>query len=123
VTTPVRPSRRSCRRSRKDGEKCTTFAECKELLEAGEDIDYDGVSGPIEFDDNGDPTKATIGIYEYGPDNKNPLDIKGDVPAPSSRTLQHDRPHLALRGPVHAQGRARPPRPPARLSRPQRSRT
>jgi len=53
----------------KDGEKCTTFADCKELLEAGEDIDFDGLSGPVEFSDVGDPTQATIGIYQYGPDN------------------------------------------------------
>ena len=53
-----------------EGTKCTTYAECLELLEAGEDIDYDGFSGPIEFDENGDPTEATIGIYQYGPDNK-----------------------------------------------------
>jgi branched-chain amino acid transport system substrate-binding protein len=54
----------------REGEKCTSFAECSELLAAGEDIDYDGVSGPIEFDDNGDPGEASIGVYEYGPDNK-----------------------------------------------------
>ncbi len=54
----------------REGEKCTTFAECKELLDAGEDIDYDGVSGPIELDDVGDPTFASIGIYTFGPDNK-----------------------------------------------------
>jgi branched-chain amino acid transport system substrate-binding protein len=55
----------------KDGEKCTTFADCKKLLEAGKDIDYDGVSGPIEFSDKGDPTQAIIGIYEFGDDNTN----------------------------------------------------
>jgi branched-chain amino acid transport system substrate-binding protein len=55
----------------KGGEKCTSFADCKKLLDAGTDIDYDGVSGPIEFDDNGDPSEATIGIYQYGADNKN----------------------------------------------------
>jgi len=54
----------------KGGTKCTTFAECRDLLEEGEDIDYDGVSGPIEFSDVGDPTEATIGIYTFGPDNK-----------------------------------------------------
>ena len=54
----------------KGGEKCTTFADCKTKLEAGTDIDYDGVSGPVEFSDKGDPTKATIGIYQYGQDNK-----------------------------------------------------
>jgi branched-chain amino acid transport system substrate-binding protein len=52
------------------GTKCTTFAECKELAAAGTDFDYDGVSGPIELSDVGDPTEATIGIYSYGPDNK-----------------------------------------------------
>ena len=32
-------------------------------------IDYDGQSGPITLDENGDPTEATIGIYEDGDDN------------------------------------------------------
>jgi len=40
------------------------------LAAAGTDFDYDGVSGPIELSDVGDPTEATIGIYSYGPDNK-----------------------------------------------------
>ena len=53
------------------GEKCTTFADCAALLEAdpAADIDYDGVSGPIEMSDAGDPTEATIGIFQYGADN------------------------------------------------------
>ena len=53
----------------REGEKCTTFAECKEMLDAGEDIDYDGVSGPIELSEVGDPTEASIGIYTFNPDN------------------------------------------------------
>jgi len=52
------------------GQKCKTFAECAPLAEAGTDFDYDGQSGPIEFDKNGDPTTATIGVYQYGADNK-----------------------------------------------------
>lgn len=65
----------------RDGTKCTSFAECKELLEAGEDIDYDGVSGPVEFDENGDPTAAFIGIYQYDDTNNySPLEfIEGNV--------------------------------------------
>ncbi|MGH3516147.1 MAG: ABC transporter substrate-binding protein [Haloechinothrix sp.] len=51
------------------GEKCTTFADCKELLEEGTDIDYDGISGPIEFNEAGDPAEATIAINEFGADN------------------------------------------------------
>lgn len=53
-----------------EGEKCTTFADCLALINEGKDIDYDGVSGPITFDANGDPTEAYIGIYQYGADNK-----------------------------------------------------
>lgn len=52
------------------GEKCTTFADCLALINEGTDIDYDGVSGPITFDENGDPTEAYVGIYQYGADNK-----------------------------------------------------
>jgi len=53
----------------KGGTKCTTFEECDKLIKANTDIDYDGVSGPVEFSDAGDPTEATIGIYQYGADN------------------------------------------------------
>lgn len=53
----------------KGGEKCTDFKSCVDLLKAGKDIDYDGVSGPVEFSDVGDPSEATIGIYEYDETN------------------------------------------------------
>lgn len=49
----------------REGEKCTTFKECADLLADGKDIDYDGVSGPIEMGKTGSPTSASIGIYEY----------------------------------------------------------
>jgi branched-chain amino acid transport system substrate-binding protein len=51
------------------GTKCESYQECVDLLENDEDIDYDGVSGPVEFNDAGDPSEATIGIYQYGADN------------------------------------------------------
>ncbi|WP_043638816.1 ABC transporter substrate-binding protein [Nonomuraea candida] len=54
----------------KGGSKCTGFKECADLLKAGTDIDYDGVSGPVDFNDAGDPTVATIGVYQYGPNNR-----------------------------------------------------
>ena len=69
----------------KGGTKCTTFAACKKLIADGEDIDYDGVSGPVEFADNGDPSYATMGIYQYTANDKYvalPAEfISGDVPA------------------------------------------
>ncbi|TQK18732.1 amino acid/amide ABC transporter substrate-binding protein (HAAT family) [Microbacterium sp. SLBN-154] len=52
-----------------DGEKCTSFAECADIILGGGTADYDGVSGPITFDEVGDPTEASIGIYQYGEDN------------------------------------------------------
>jgi len=52
-----------------NGEKCTTFADCAEIINGGGTADYDGISGPITFNDLGDPTEATIGIYQYGEDN------------------------------------------------------
>lgn len=47
------------------GTKCTTFAACAKLVNAGTDINYDGLSGPITFDKNGDPSQAYISIYKY----------------------------------------------------------
>jgi hypothetical protein len=35
------------------GEVCYTYADCLELIRAGEDIDYEGVTGPGEYTDGG----------------------------------------------------------------------
>ncbi len=53
------------------GTKCTSFKACKDLLAAGTtDIDYDGVSGPLEFSGNGEPLQATYGVLVFGADNR-----------------------------------------------------
>lgn len=52
-----------------DGEKCTTFAECAAIIVGGGTADYDGISGPVTFNEVGDPTEASIGIYQFGEDN------------------------------------------------------
>ncbi len=54
----------------KDGTQCTTFEECAQLLEDGEDIDYEGASGPTDMNDTGSPASGTIGINEYSKGNK-----------------------------------------------------
>jgi ABC-type branched-subunit amino acid transport system substrate-binding protein len=54
----------------RDGEKCTTFADCAALIEAGTDIDYDGPSGPQTFGPEGEPTEASFKILTYDADNK-----------------------------------------------------
>jgi len=51
------------------GTKCTTFAECADIIIGGGQADYDGVSGPITFNEVGDPTEASIGVFQYGSDN------------------------------------------------------
>jgi branched-chain amino acid transport system substrate-binding protein len=52
-----------------NGEKATDFASAAQIILDGGVADYDGYSGPITFDDAGDPTEATIGIFQYGSDN------------------------------------------------------
>lgn len=55
------------------GTKVSSYADGLAALEAGEDIDYEGYSGPIEFDEYGDPTGASIGIYQYGKEGTSDL--------------------------------------------------
>ncbi|WP_404443752.1 ABC transporter substrate-binding protein [Microbacterium marinum] len=52
-----------------EGTKCTTFAECADIINAGDVADYDGVSGPVTFNEVGDPTEASIGVFEYNAEN------------------------------------------------------
>ena len=70
------------------GEPCITFEECKKYLDEGKDIDYNGQSGPIDFQDNGDPGMAVMGVYKFKSDNTYESDrfIEGTVPAASGAT-------------------------------------
>jgi len=66
------------------GEKCTTFADCMALLAAGTKIDFDGVTGPLDFNQYGDPKSATIAINEYSSNEKFAEigRVTADVPLP-----------------------------------------
>jgi branched-chain amino acid transport system substrate-binding protein len=59
----------------KDGEPCSSFAECRDLLEAGEDIDYQGASGPLEIEGT-DPAFGRYAIAEFQDDGS--LEVVGD---------------------------------------------
>ncbi len=59
----------------RNGEKCETFADCRVLAEAGTDFDYDGVSGPMEFSGNGEPTEASFAVQTFGADNRIDTDL------------------------------------------------
>ncbi len=54
----------------KDGEKCTDYAACLALVGAGTDIDYDGFSGPITMNGNGEPLEASYGVLQFGAGNQ-----------------------------------------------------
>lgn len=47
------------------GEACSTYADCVALIQAGTDIDYQGVTGSVDFNEYGDLAEGTISINEY----------------------------------------------------------
>ena len=49
----------------RDGEKCSLFEDCFNLIMAGADIDYDGASGPLDYGPNNEPTIGTYDIFVY----------------------------------------------------------
>ncbi len=53
-----------------EGEKATDFASAAQIILDGNTVDYDGYSGGVAFDEAGDPTEATIGIFQYDAENK-----------------------------------------------------
>ncbi|MEA1794921.1 ABC transporter substrate-binding protein [Rhodococcus qingshengii] len=51
------------------GTKCTSYVECLPLVKAGTDIDYDGITGELDFNDSGEPSIGSYGKLEFGPEN------------------------------------------------------
>lgn len=54
----------------RDGEECSTFADCAELVADGTDIDYNGVSGPLDFTDVGEPEVGLFDVVEFDASGK-----------------------------------------------------
>ena len=52
------------------GEQCSTFAACLEIIKAGGDPDYEGISGPHDFNGNGEPLKGSYAVLTFGDDNR-----------------------------------------------------
>ncbi len=52
-----------------DGTECTTYSECLELIEAGDEIAYQGPSGIGPINEDHDPSSAFVGIYQYNGEN------------------------------------------------------
>jgi ABC-type branched-subunit amino acid transport system substrate-binding protein len=65
----------------RDGTKCTSFEECAQMLEDGEDIDYDGASGPTDMTDSGSLSTGSYDINEYKGNTYHKIDnVSGVVP-------------------------------------------
>ena len=52
------------------GDKCTDFKACLDIINAGGNPDYDGITGPLSFSDPGEPAQASFGLEQFGDDNK-----------------------------------------------------
>ena len=52
-----------------DGEKCTTFSECADIINGGGVADYDGQTGAITFDELGERTDGRIAVSQYDENN------------------------------------------------------
>jgi len=52
------------------GIKCTSYAECLDVLQTQPDIDYDGISGNVNLDAAGDRTSAFYAFVTYTAENK-----------------------------------------------------
>lgn len=48
-----------------DGRSCSTVDDCFSKIAAGEEIDYEGVSGGIRFNEYGDPSEVRITVAQF----------------------------------------------------------
>ncbi|MCV7194598.1 ABC transporter substrate-binding protein [Mycolicibacterium brumae] len=53
----------------RDGVECTSFAQCRDLIGEGKDIDYNGVTGALTFGPAGEPSVGSYGSLEFDADN------------------------------------------------------
>ena len=65
------------------GEACHTYAYCLAIIQAGGQPNYDGVTGPLDFNEYGDPKAATIEVVQYITNTKfESIEIFGPVEVP-----------------------------------------
>jgi len=52
------------------GIRCSSFGECLDVLGDGEDIDYQGISGPVDLDESGDVSGGTYSQIVFDERNR-----------------------------------------------------
>ena len=80
----------------RDGEKCTDFASCMAIIDAGGDPDYDGYAGPITLNGVGDPMEASYGVLTMGADNR--IDDSQTYYLPAAASADADVPAVPVEG-------------------------
>ncbi|MGH3798507.1 MAG: ABC transporter substrate-binding protein [Pseudonocardiaceae bacterium] len=54
----------------RDGEKCTSFAQCKDVIDKGGNPAYVGATGALNFTPAGEPGSGSYGILHFNAQNK-----------------------------------------------------
>jgi branched-chain amino acid transport system substrate-binding protein len=54
----------------KDGEKCNTFRQCRDIIDSGGNPDYDGVTGTLDFTAAGERSVGSYGILKFNAQNQ-----------------------------------------------------
>jgi branched-chain amino acid transport system substrate-binding protein len=53
-----------------DATECSTWADCLAALEAGEDVNYEGASGSVDLNDQGELSSGSFDVFVYGEDGQ-----------------------------------------------------
>jgi ABC-type branched-subunit amino acid transport system substrate-binding protein len=54
----------------RDGDKCTTFRQCRDIIDSGGNPDYDGASGPLDFTNPGEPGAGSYAVLQFDSQNQ-----------------------------------------------------
>jgi branched-chain amino acid transport system substrate-binding protein len=54
----------------KDGEKCTSFRQCRDIIDSGGNPDYDGITGTLDFTPTGERAVGSYAILRFDAQNK-----------------------------------------------------
>ena len=54
----------------REGTKCVDFVECRALIVAGKDVDYEGKSGHVTMNSAGEVVETNFSVVQFGGDNR-----------------------------------------------------
>lgn len=60
----------------KDGTECESYSDCLALIEGGQEIDYNGASGALDFVEAGEPGAGTYDVFTFQDDGSFAVDAQ-----------------------------------------------